>query len=124
MAEEKAERHVAARHATGDKGDTKPFRLNRTSMFHEGVEYGHGDEVHLDAKRGEQLAELGVVVPASDWDSHQKDEGKVDEDRVKAEREAVEAAAEIEAIKVRSAAEQRAAYNEPPAVRRGRPARG
>lgn len=122
MAEEKTlqSRHAAAK---DDKGETKPYVLNGTSMFHEGADYGHGDEVHLDPKRGDELAELGVVVPKDKWDSHQKSEGKVDEDEAKAQRDAEAGAAEIEASKVRSAEEARAANNEPAPVRRGRPPR-
>lgn len=113
------EKHADARHAADKTSGTKPYILNRASMFHEGQDRGHGDEVQLDPERGDELAELGVVVPKSEWDKHQADEGKVDEDQAKAEREAIEGAAEIEASKVRSAEETRAGYNEPAPVRRG-----
>lgn len=122
MTEEKAEKNVPARHANqDDTAAKKPYVLNRASTFHEGVEYGHGDTVHLDPERGDKLAEQGVVVPESEWEKFQGDEGKVDEDEAKAQAEAVKAAEEIEASKVRSAEETRAGYNEPAPVRRGRP---
>ena len=123
MAEERAEKHVEARHAAAgkDEGGKRPYVLNRASTYLEGREYGHGDEIRLDPERGDELAEAGVVVAKSDWERHQADESGVDEEQANAEREAEEGAAEIEASKVRAAEQARAANNEPAPVRRGRP---
>lgn len=41
----------------------KPYILNNATMWIDGADRGHGDEVLLDPEHGDHLAELGVVVP-------------------------------------------------------------
>lgn len=99
--------------------DTKTYVMNQASTFHEGVEYHHGDEIELDPKRGKELAELGHVVPKSEWSKHQADLDKADAADEKAQADALKGAEEIEASKVAHAEATSSAGNEPAPVRRG-----
>lgn len=101
---------------------TKSYVLRNTTMFIAGVEYHHGDEVELDAKHGDNLAEQGLVVAKADAGKVDKAAEQADTDDAKAQGEAVEAAEAIEESKVRSAHEARVAQAQP-AQRPGRPSK-
>ena len=110
-----------------DKADTKAptsvYVLRNTTMFIDGDEYRDGDEVTLDRKRGDQLAEQGLVIAKADVAKVDGDADKAAEADAKAQREAVEAAAEAERVKTRSAERSREDQIHAAPVRRspGRP---
>lgn len=79
------------------------YVLRNTSMFIDGVEYFDGDEVELDRKRGDELAEQGLVIAKSDVAKVDGDADKAATADAKAQQEAADAAAEAERVKTRSA---------------------
>lgn len=82
------------------------------------TDYHGGDTVSVDKEGADNLLEQGLADREGDTSG-----AKADEDQAKAEAEANEAAADAERVKLRSAEATRAAINEPPLVRRGRPPR-
>jgi len=83
------------------------YVLRNTTMFIDGVEYGEGtaggDEVELDRKRGDALAEQGLVIAKGDVAKVDGDADKAAEADAKAQQEAADAAAAAERVKLRSA---------------------
>lgn len=99
------------------------YVLRDTSMFIDGVEYSDGDEVELDRKRGDELAEQGLVIAKSDVAKVDGAADKAAVDDAKAQQEAAEAAAKAERTKVRSAEQSREEQIHAAPIRRspGRP---
>jgi len=99
------------------------YVLRNTSMFIDGVEYFDGDEVELDRKRGDQLAEQGLVIAKGDVAKVDGDADKAAEADAKVQKEAAEAAAEAERVKTRAAERAREEQIHAAPIRRspGRP---
>lgn len=83
------------------------YVLRNTSMFIDGVEYRDGDEVELDRKRGDDLAEQGLVIPKADVAKVDGAAEKAADEDAKVQAEAAEAAAEAERVKIRAAERSR-----------------
>lgn len=98
-----------------EQQDTKrnEYVLRGTTMFMDGVDYSDGDVISLDPKRGDQLAEHGLVVAKGDAGKVDKDQQARDDADLKARQEAEQVAADIEQGKVDSALQGRREQAQP-----------
>lgn len=102
-----------------EKKPTKAYVLHNSSMYIDGEDRNHGDTVHLEEKRGDALAEQGVVLSQADW-ARRDDDSDGDD---KAQADARDAVAVIEESKVRAAEEARLGQSAPLVINRGAAAR-
>jgi predicted component of type VI protein secretion system len=79
----------------------------------DGIDYGPGDEVELDDKRGKELQEKGLVDPAGSAQKASDERAKAAADQSQAETEAEKAAAEANDRKLKAAEDARTAQNQP-----------
>lgn len=80
----------------------REYVVTATAMYADGRDVYEGDSVFLDAERGEELAQRGLVVAKGDADARRKAEAKAGDADSEAQRKAAEDARAAEAVKRRA----------------------